>query len=92
MLFFRTVAATNMNATSSRSHGVFSIVFTQKRRDNDTDLETEKVRMLSKIYGESFATLHVLHKSRFDLILLLSLSISIQNQTFVILAILRHRE
>ena len=33
-----------MNATSSRSHGVFSIVFTQKRLDNDTDLETEKVK------------------------------------------------
>jgi kinesin family protein 1 len=27
----RTVAATNMNETSSRSHGVFTLVFTQKQ-------------------------------------------------------------
>jgi len=27
----RTVAATNMNATSSRSHAVFTIVFTQSK-------------------------------------------------------------
>lgn len=39
----RTVAATNMNETSSRSHAVFTIVFTQKRRDQMTGLDTEKV-------------------------------------------------
>ncbi|KAM9390825.1 kinesin-like protein KIF1C [Salvelinus alpinus] len=38
----RTVAATNMNETSSRSHAVFTIVFTQKRRDQLTSLDTEK--------------------------------------------------
>lgn len=39
----RTVAATNMNETSSRSHAVFTIVFTQRRRDQLTSLDTEKV-------------------------------------------------
>lgn len=42
----RTVAATNMNETSSRSHAVFTIVFTQKRRDQMTGLDTEKVRFV----------------------------------------------
>jgi len=37
------VAATNMNETSSRSHAVFTIVFTQKKHDTETDLSTEKV-------------------------------------------------
>uniref|UniRef100_F6Q5L9 Kinesin-like protein unc-104 n=1 Tax=Ciona intestinalis TaxID=7719 RepID=F6Q5L9_CIOIN len=45
----RTVAATNMNATSSRSHGVFNIVFTQKRQDFITNLETEKVSKISLV-------------------------------------------
>lgn len=40
---FRTVAATNMNETSSRSHAVFTIFFTQQRYDVDTSLSTEKV-------------------------------------------------
>ncbi len=40
----RTVAATNMNETSSRSHAVFTIVFTQRKHDSETDLSTEKVR------------------------------------------------
>lgn len=40
---FRTVAATNMNETSSRSHAVFTIVFTQKKQDPETNLSTEKV-------------------------------------------------
>lgn len=44
----RTVAATNMNETSSRSHAVFTIVFTQKKHDSETDLSTEKVRGCSK--------------------------------------------
>uniref|UniRef100_A0AAY4AIT2 Kinesin motor domain-containing protein n=1 Tax=Denticeps clupeoides TaxID=299321 RepID=A0AAY4AIT2_9TELE len=39
----RTVAATNMNEMSSRSHAVFTIVFTQRRRDQFTSLDTEKV-------------------------------------------------
>lgn len=39
-----TVAATNMNETSSRSHAVFNIIFTQKRHDAETDITTEKVR------------------------------------------------
>ncbi|KAG0242182.1 kinesin-like protein Klp8 [Mortierella sp. GBA43] len=39
----RTVAATNMNETSSRSHAVFTVILTQKRYDVETKLETEKV-------------------------------------------------
>ncbi|KRY33907.1 Kinesin-like protein [Trichinella spiralis] len=39
----RTVAATNMNETSSRSHAVFTLVVTQRRHDSETDLNTEKV-------------------------------------------------
>lgn len=45
----RTVAATNMNETSSRSHAVFTIVFTQKRRDQLTGLDTEKVSKISLV-------------------------------------------
>ncbi|KAM9298880.1 kinesin-like protein KIF1B isoform 7-T7 [Gastrophryne carolinensis] len=45
----RTVAATNMNETSSRSHAVFTIVFTQKRLDTETDLSTEKVSKISLV-------------------------------------------
>ncbi|XP_053864896.1 kinesin-like protein KIF1B isoform X3 [Malaclemys terrapin pileata] len=45
----RTVAATNMNETSSRSHAVFTIVFTQKRHDTETDLCTEKVSKISLV-------------------------------------------
>ncbi|XP_065141643.1 kinesin-like protein KIF1B isoform X8 [Paramisgurnus dabryanus] len=45
----RTVAATNMNETSSRSHAVFTIVFTQRRHDTDTDLSTEKVSKISLV-------------------------------------------
>ncbi|KAF9908105.1 kinesin-like protein Klp8 [Linnemannia zychae] len=39
----RTVAATNMNETSSRSHAVFTVLLTQRRHDLLTKLETEKV-------------------------------------------------
>lgn len=39
----RTVAATNMNETSSRSHAVFTLFLTQTRLDEMTKLETEKV-------------------------------------------------
>ncbi|XP_069097293.1 kinesin-like protein KIF1B isoform X11 [Pleurodeles waltl] len=45
----RTVAATNMNETSSRSHAVFTIVFTQKRLDLETGLATEKVSKISLV-------------------------------------------
>ncbi|XP_063747737.1 kinesin-like protein KIF1A isoform X9 [Eleginops maclovinus] len=45
----RTVAATNMNETSSRSHAVFNIIFTQKRLDADTDNTTEKVSKISLV-------------------------------------------
>ncbi|KDQ12681.1 hypothetical protein BOTBODRAFT_407289 [Botryobasidium botryosum FD-172 SS1] len=45
----RTVAATNMNETSSRSHAVFTLVLTQKRRDVETNLETEKVSRISLV-------------------------------------------
>ncbi|XP_053173738.1 kinesin-like protein KIF1B isoform X2 [Scomber japonicus] len=45
----RTVAATNMNETSSRSHAVFTIVFTQKKHDSESDLSTEKVSKISLV-------------------------------------------
>lgn len=45
----RTVAATNMNETSSRSHAVFTIFFTQQRHDSTTDLVTEKVSKISLV-------------------------------------------
>ncbi|XP_021916348.1 kinesin-like protein unc-104 isoform X6 [Zootermopsis nevadensis] len=45
----RTVAATNMNETSSRSHAVFTIFFTQQRNDKTTELSTEKVSKISLV-------------------------------------------
>ncbi|CAO3589237.1 unnamed protein product [Absidia cylindrospora] len=45
----RTVAATNMNETSSRSHAVFTVFLTQKRLDDLTKLETEKVARISLV-------------------------------------------
>ncbi|XP_069039784.1 kinesin-like protein KIF1B isoform X17 [Lepisosteus oculatus] len=45
----RTVAATNMNETSSRSHAVFTIVFTQRKLDSETNLSTEKVSKISLV-------------------------------------------
>ncbi|XP_059057843.1 kinesin-like protein unc-104 [Achroia grisella] len=45
----RTVAATNMNETSSRSHAVFTIFFTQQRHDKTTDLMSEKVSKISLV-------------------------------------------
>ncbi|XP_054374470.1 kinesin-like protein KIF1C isoform X3 [Molothrus ater] len=45
----RTVAATNMNETSSRSHAVFSIVFSQRRQDPLSELATEKVSRISLV-------------------------------------------
>lgn len=52
-LFFfvcRTVAATNMNETSSRSHAVFNIIFTQKKHDMETDNTSEKVLNKPALY------------------------------------------
>ena len=46
---YRTVASTNMNETSSRSHAVFTIVFTQKRHDVETNMSTEKVSKVSLV-------------------------------------------
>ncbi|KAH7924836.1 kinesin-domain-containing protein [Leucogyrophana mollusca] len=45
----RTVAATNMNETSSRSHAVFTLLLTMKRHDVDTNLDTEKVSRISLV-------------------------------------------
>uniref|UniRef100_A0A3P9DH65 plus-end-directed kinesin ATPase n=1 Tax=Maylandia zebra TaxID=106582 RepID=A0A3P9DH65_9CICH len=45
----RTVAATNMNETSSRSHAVFNIIFTQKKHDMETDNTSEKVSKISLV-------------------------------------------
>nr|CAH7736207.1 unnamed protein product [Callosobruchus chinensis] len=45
----RTVAATNMNETSSRSHAVFTIFFTQQKFDETTGLSTEKVSKISLV-------------------------------------------
>ena len=45
----RTVAATNMNETSSRSHAVFTLTLTQKRHDIETSLNTEKVAKISLV-------------------------------------------
>lgn len=45
----RTVAATNMNETSSRSHAVFTLTLTQKRLDVETNLAMEKVAKISLV-------------------------------------------
>ncbi|XP_030663818.1 kinesin-like protein KIF1C [Nomascus leucogenys] len=45
----RTVAATNMNETSSRSHAVFTIVFTEHCHDQLTGLDSEKVSQISLV-------------------------------------------
>ncbi|CAK7275250.1 hypothetical protein SEPCBS57363_006585 [Sporothrix epigloea] len=45
----RTVAATNMNETSSRSHAVFTLMLTQKRMDVETKMEMEKVAKISLV-------------------------------------------
>ena len=47
----RTVAATNMNETSSRSHAVFTLILTMKRHDTDTNLDTEKVSRIKYLIG-----------------------------------------
>lgn len=40
----RTVACTNMNATSSRAHTIFQIVLTQTKLDLEAGKATDKVR------------------------------------------------
>ncbi|KAI1812472.1 kinesin heavy chain [Poronia punctata] len=45
----RTVAATNMNETSSRSHAVFTLILTQKSYDTDTKMEMEKQAKISLV-------------------------------------------
>ncbi|TFK22194.1 kinesin-like protein [Coprinopsis marcescibilis] len=45
----RTVAATNMNETSSRSHAVFTLLLTMKRHDVQTKMDTEKVSRISLV-------------------------------------------
>ncbi|KAI6168912.1 hypothetical protein EDD17DRAFT_1523588 [Pisolithus thermaeus] len=45
----RTVAATNMNETSSRSHAVFTLLLTMRKHDLDTNLDTEKVSRISLV-------------------------------------------
>ena len=45
----RTVASTNMNETSSRSHAVFTLLFTQRRLDPDTKLSGAKVSKISLV-------------------------------------------
>ncbi|THC93199.1 hypothetical protein EYZ11_007326 [Aspergillus tanneri] len=45
----RTVAATNMNETSSRSHAVFTLTLSQKRHDAETSMDTEKVSRISLV-------------------------------------------
>lgn len=45
----RTVAATNMNETSSRSHAVFTLTLTQKRHDTETNMDSEKVAKISLV-------------------------------------------
>lgn len=45
----RTVAATNMNETSSRSHAVFTIILSQKIHDTETGFDSEKVSRISLV-------------------------------------------
>lgn len=45
----RTVASTAMNETSSRSHAVFTVILTQKRLDETTGMQGEKVSKVSLV-------------------------------------------
>ncbi|KAI8799577.1 hypothetical protein BJ742DRAFT_765031 [Cladochytrium replicatum] len=45
----RTVAATNMNETSSRSHAVFTLNLSQRRLDPETGLTTQKTARISLV-------------------------------------------
>lgn len=46
---FIKVASTSMNATSSRSHAVFSLIFTQRQTTPGTDLVAEKVSKINLV-------------------------------------------
>lgn len=61
LLLFSTVAATNMNETSSRSHAVFNIIFTQKKHDMESDNTSEKVltQAQCRVLSWSFPVLFV---------------------------------
>ena len=59
----RTVAATNMNETSSRSHAVFTLIFTQRRHCETTGLSTEKA---SKVRLR--ASYRILNSTRLDVV------------------------
>ncbi|TVY17462.1 Kinesin-like protein [Lachnellula arida] len=45
----RTVAATSMNETSSRSHAVFTLTLTQKKLDVETNMSMEKAAKISLV-------------------------------------------
>ena len=45
----RTVAATKMNETSSRSHSLFTVMLTQRKRDDLTGMSGEKVSRISLV-------------------------------------------
>ncbi|UYV71414.1 unc-104 [Cordylochernes scorpioides] len=45
----KTVAATNMNETSSRSHAVFTIILTQRKFEEAANVTTEKVSKISLV-------------------------------------------
>ena len=45
----RTVASTNMNETSSRSHAVFTIILTQQKYDAEMQMSGEKVSKISLV-------------------------------------------
>lgn len=45
----RTVAATNMNSESSRSHAVFTVILTQTLTDTQSGVSGEKVSRMSLV-------------------------------------------
>ena len=45
----RTVASTNMNETSSRSHSIFTLLLTQTKTDEMTGIRGEKVARISLV-------------------------------------------
>lgn len=45
----RTVASTNMNATSSRAHTIFQIIFTQTKINSTTMKATDKVSRINLV-------------------------------------------
>jgi len=61
MLVYRTVAATNMNESSSRSHAVFTIIFTQRHFDHQTNVVGEKVLGSSSMYTVSQKNMQIYH-------------------------------